>query len=52
MKTLKDKFDRWAIVAGASSGIGKEFANQLAGEGINFILLARREELLKELTII
>jgi uncharacterized protein len=43
------KFGPWAIVTGASSGIGKEFARQLAGSGLNVVLLARRLFLLEEL---
>ena len=46
---FKEKFGPWAIVTGASSGIGKEFAQQIAASGINVILLARRESLLREL---
>ncbi|MEO1486811.1 MAG: SDR family NAD(P)-dependent oxidoreductase [Bacteroidota bacterium] len=49
MESIKEKFGEWAIVTGASSGIGKEFAIQLAKEGINLLVLARREELLMEL---
>src|SRR5229473_631333 len=51
MKTVLDKrqFGPWALVTGASSGIGKEFARQIAASGINVVLVARREELLAEL---
>lgn len=51
MKELKEKFGSWAIVTGASSGIGKEFAHQLASAGMNLILIARRENLLEEITL-
>lgn len=40
------QYGPWAIVTGASSGIGAEFAQQLAAEGLNIVLAARREELL------
>ena len=43
----KAKFGPWAIVTGASSGIGKEFAKQIASSGINVVLVARRLELLE-----
>ncbi len=50
MKTQIDKkrFGPWALVTGASSGIGKEFARQIATAGINVVLVARRESLLDE----
>src|SRR3989441_7113839 len=51
MKTAIDKgqFGPWALVTGASSGIGKEFARQIAASGINVVLVARRDTLLTEL---
>ena len=43
------QFGPWAVVTGASSGIGREFAQQLATAGINVVLVARRLAMLQDL---
>ncbi|HEY5002184.1 MAG TPA: SDR family NAD(P)-dependent oxidoreductase [Ktedonobacteraceae bacterium] len=45
----KNTFGPWAVVTGASSGIGKEFAQQLAASGLNLVLVARRLSALEAL---
>jgi short-subunit dehydrogenase len=43
------RYGPWAIVAGASQGLGAEYARQLASCGLNVFLIARRAELLHAL---
>ena len=43
------RFGPWALITGASSGIGREFARQIAASHINVVLVARRQALLDAL---
>lgn len=48
-QTLKSKYGPWALIAGASHGVGAAFARTLASSGLNCILVARRETALEAL---
>ena len=45
---LRDRYGPWAVVTGASDGIGREFAARLAEAGVNLVLAARRKEILDD----
>jgi short-subunit dehydrogenase len=44
-----ERYGPWAVVAGASDGTGAEFCRQIAEQGVDLIMLARRSGPLEEL---
>lgn len=46
---FRARYGPWAIVAGASEGVGRELARQIAAKGVHCVLIARREGPLAEL---
>ena len=46
---FRQKYGRWAVIAGASEGVGASLAGQLAERGLDLVLIARNESKLEEL---
>ncbi len=49
MNGFISKYGEWALITGASKGIGLEFSRQIAAQGLNVVLVARSENSLRQL---
>src|SRR5512138_2429849 len=47
-RDLAGRYGRWALVAGASEGLGAAFSEELARRGMSVLMTARRPELLEK----
>ncbi|KAM4614566.1 inactive hydroxysteroid dehydrogenase-like protein 1 [Discoglossus pictus] len=47
---LVTKYGEWAVVTGATAGIGKAYAEELASYGLNIILISRSNEKLQRVS--
>jgi short-subunit dehydrogenase len=45
---FSDRYGPWAVVAGASEGVGSSLARLLGERGVNVVLVSRRQEVLDE----
>jgi short-subunit dehydrogenase len=46
---FSERYGPWAVVAGASDGVGAAYARAMGERGLNVVLIARRQALLDEL---
>lgn len=46
-QSFQKQYGTWAIICGASDGVGERFALELAKRGLNLILVSRRQQVLE-----
>ncbi len=46
---FRERYGPWALVAGASDGVGEAYARAMAERGLDVVLIARRQALLDEI---
>src|SRR6476620_11602470 len=49
MASFAERYGSWAVVAGASEGLGEALARGCAKRGLNVVLIARRVELAQQI---
>jgi len=50
MSEFQNRYGPWAVVAGASEGLGRAFVRAIASRGVNVVTVARRESPLAEVS--
>ena len=47
---MKARYGDWALITGATSGIGRALASNLASQGLNIVAVARTASALEQLS--